>query len=80
LALNKDVENQFAAAVKVAIEVSHTKGASKCPPSGVLTAYREHALSRAEHLRWQAHLAGCTLSDGACGDFMHAIAGRRAAA
>jgi len=60
VALNKDIENQFAAAVKVAIDVSHTNRAIECPAPDVMTAYREHALSDEELLRWQAHIAGCT--------------------
>ena len=60
MALNNDIENQFATAVKVAIEGSRTNGAIECPAPDVMTAYREHALSDEEHLRWQAHIAGCT--------------------
>jgi len=60
LALNNDIENQFVTAVKVAIEVSRTNSAIECPAPDIVTAYREHALSDAEHLRWQAHFAGCT--------------------
>ena len=60
MALHNDIENQFATAVKVAIEGSRTNGAIECPAPDVMTAYREHALSDEEHLRWQAHIAGCT--------------------
>jgi hypothetical protein len=58
--LNNDIENQFATAVKVAIEGSRTNGAIECRAPDVMTAYREHALSDEEHLRWQTHIAGCT--------------------
>ena len=60
MALNNDIENQFASAVKLAIEVSPTKGAIGCPAPEVVAAYHKHVLSDAEHLRWQEHFAGCT--------------------
>ena len=60
MVLNNDIENQFATAVKVAIEGSRTNGAIECRAPDVMTAYREHALSDEEHLRWQTHIAGCT--------------------
>ena len=60
MALNNDIENQFASAVKLAIEVSRTKGAIECPAPDVVAAYHRHVLSDAERLRWQAHFAGCT--------------------
>jgi Protein of unknown function (DUF1329) len=60
LALNNEIENQFASAVKRAIEVSRTKAATACPAPDIVAAYHKHVLGDAEHLRWQAHLAGCT--------------------
>jgi len=59
LALNNDIENQFATAVRVAVEVSRTNGATECAGTEVVTAYRERTLSENEHARWQAHFAAC---------------------
>jgi Protein of unknown function (DUF1329) len=57
--LNNDIESLFASAVKRATEITRAEGAAGCAAPGIITAYHEHTLSESEHMRWQAHFAGC---------------------
>jgi hypothetical protein len=66
-----DLDDRFAAAVKLALDASRSPGDDEpdgsdgeCPSSDAIASYYEYALNRVERARLETHFSGCARCQG----------------
>lgn len=86
MALQDEIEDRFATAVKMALETARTRresaavdaaqeqaaGGAHCPSAEEIAAYYEYSLSRVERARCESHFSDCPRCQGTLAALLHA--------